>query len=633
MNLTASLRLGAVVCLLVAPAASFALWSCAVIETEPGCTPGRTESCTCAGGAQVSQTCQADNTFGPCDCGSDAGDLDVDDLRDMADPSIDEADEASDDLPDMVGLVCIPNELFCEGRQIRECSSDGTASDLVAPCSVAAERCRDGRCVELPEGYGDDCEDVADCGEGAPVCQDGTCLTQEPGSFDEPCWDDLECGDLAPYCNASADTCQAGLPGDPCDNRDDCRTEICVEDGCRAGEGGDPCLENDDCRGGTPLCGPDEVGCQSGIEGDSCGGVDDCSEIAPICSLAGVCQDGNADDECQSHDECGVAFHCGSANRCESGAVLGSRCSTSSQCPTEYCSNNHCAPTGFAYIPPGAFCMGSPWGGTECMGETDPGEVGHSQDERPLHEVTLPRGFFLQETEVTQGQWEEHFPTNNPSFFDACGLDCPVENVNWWEAVAYVNALSESEGLEPCYTLEGDCDPSLAGTNMVCSGVTVSDAGASGNPSLCEGYRLPTETEWEYAYRAGTRTAFYNGGITRTGCAPLDANMDAIGWYCGNAGGTTHVVSALNGVDPKAPNDWGLYDMSGNVGEWVWDWYDSYTSSGEWVPPGVSCSSRVFRGGSWADHAVNCRAANRVSDGPSKRFHDVGFRPARTFLP
>jgi len=322
-------------------------------------------------------------------------------------------------------------------------------------------------------------------------------------------------------------------------------------------------------------------------------------------------------------------------------APLGIDCVTARQCLSGNCSNDHCAPDGFAYIPQGTFCMGSPGGGgsTECPDGI--GEPGRDSDEGPLHEVTLTRGFFLQETEVTQRQWTA-LGFTNPSLFDECGLDCPVEMVNWWEAVAYVNALSVSEGLKPCYALEG-CDPSGAGTDIDCSGITVSDPDASGNPYLCEGYRLPMEAEWEYAYRAETTTAFYTGGITNTGRSPLDENLDVIGWYGGNSGvsyspgytctdwydGST--FCGTHEVGGKDANGWGLYDMSGNVWEWVWDEYQSdyYSSSADEDPQGGTGSNRVGRGGSWNIYAQGCRAADRSNFAPGGRY-SLGFRASRS---
>ena len=348
---------------------------------------------------------------------------------------------------------------------------------------------------------------------------------------------------------------------------------------------------------------------------------------------------GNGDDD-QGVDR-GAVTDWGADRDARDGLPLGSGCDSGDECASDYCSNDHCAPNGFAYIPPGTFCMGSPDGSTECNGETPTSELGRYSNET-LHQVTLTRGFFLQETEVTQRQWEAQGFTN-PSRFDECGLDCPVETVNWWEAVAYVNALSESEGLEPCYTLLGDCDPSLAGTDIDCSGITVSDPEALGNPYLCAGYRLPTEAEWEYAYRAGTRTAFHNGGITETECGS-DPNLSGIGWYCGNSdvayagcldasswGGPA--CAGPHEVGGKDPNTWGLYDMSGNVWEWVWDRYQSdyYASSPPSDPLGGTGSNRVLRGGSWIHHARVCRAANRGGNDPGDRYDGaLGFRPTRS---
>ncbi len=112
-------------------------------------------------------------------------------------------------------------------------------------------------------------------------------------------------------------------------------------------------------------------------------------------------------------------------------------------------------------------------------------------------------------------------------------------------------------------------------------------------------YRLPTEAEWEYSARAGSTTAFYNGGITELYWG-YDPNLSAIGWYCGNAGSTTHPVAQ------KQANAWGLYDMSGNVWEWVQDWYGAYPTGAVTNPTGASSSgsSRVFRGGSCDNNAA-----------------------------
>lgn len=142
------------------------------------------------------------------------------------------------------------------------------------------------------------------------------------------------------------------------------------------------------------------------------------------------------------------------------------------------------------------------------------------------------------------------------------------------------------------------------------------------NPYECNGYRLPTETEWEYAVRAGTTTAFYNGDITHEGCE-IDWNLSQIGWYCGNSDFTTHPVKK------KDKNWWGLYDMNGNVWEWCHDAYFLYKPKNEVDPyqNGALDDKRVTRGGSWVNEAYYCRSAKRSEMPPDARDKTVGFRP------
>ncbi|MBN2374716.1 formylglycine-generating enzyme family protein, partial [bacterium] len=225
------------------------------------------------------------------------------------------------------------------------------------------------------------------------------------------------------------------------------------------------------------------------------------------------------------------------------------------------------------YCPPGTFEMGSP-----------KSEKGRDEDETQ-HKVRLTKGFYIGVTEVTQGQWKAVMG-DNPSHFKDCGADCPVEQVSWNDCKRFIDALNRMEK-----------------TNR---------------------YRLPTEAEWEYACRAGSRTAFANGEITETGCGN-DRNLYKMGWYCGNAGNETH------GIAQKEPNAWGLYDMYGNVWEWCEDWYGKYPSGNAQDPDGpASGSYRVKRGGSWCDDARYCRSANRCSFDPVRRFDYIGFRLART---
>ncbi|MCP4104022.1 MAG: SUMF1/EgtB/PvdO family nonheme iron enzyme [Desulfobacteraceae bacterium] len=227
----------------------------------------------------------------------------------------------------------------------------------------------------------------------------------------------------------------------------------------------------------------------------------------------------------------------------------------------------------FVYIKPSTFMMGSP-----------ESEKGRYYDEIQ-HQVTLTKGFYMQTTEVTQGQWKEVMG-NNPSSFKDCGDNCPVENVSWNDVQDFIKKLNKKgEGV----------------------------------------YRLPTEAEWEYAARAGSITAFVNGDITNEECD--DPKLDKIGWYCGNSGEKTHPVAQ------KQHNTWGLYDMHGNVWEWCQDTYNSYPSSAVTDPVNTKGSYRVGRGGSWGNNAGYCRSAPRDYYSPDYRDSVLGFRLSRGLTP
>ena len=227
----------------------------------------------------------------------------------------------------------------------------------------------------------------------------------------------------------------------------------------------------------------------------------------------------------------------------------------------------------FKLIKAGTFMMGSP-----------SNESGRGSDEKQ-HNVTLTKGFYMQTTEITQGQWEAIMGTN-PSNFSSCGVNCPVEKISWNDVQDFIEKLNTKEGTTK--------------------------------------YRLPTEAEWEYSARAGSQTAFANGGIQEINCE-LDPNLNAMGWYCGNANGKTHPVAQ------KQANNWGLYDMHGNVNEWCQDWYDTYPSSDVVDPVGSSSGSiRVIRGGGWGSGAQYCRSANRLSSSPGNRSSSLGARLLRT---
>ena len=234
----------------------------------------------------------------------------------------------------------------------------------------------------------------------------------------------------------------------------------------------------------------------------------------------------------------------------------------------------------FVEIPSGRFRMGSP-----------SSEPGRFDDEGPQHTVTISRSFLLGTTEVTQGQWKAVMGSN-PSSFSSCGDDCPVEKVSWNDVIDFCNRLSDREGLSRC-----------------CSGSTWNQS--------CTGYRLPTEAEWEYAARAGTTTRF--------ACGDSDSCLGGMGWYDGNSGSKTHPVAQKQG------NSWGLYDMHGNVWEWVWDWKADYSPGSVTDPTGPSGGSyRVNRGGGWYGSAGDCRSAIRGRNDPGLRYRGLGFRVARS---
>ena len=217
----------------------------------------------------------------------------------------------------------------------------------------------------------------------------------------------------------------------------------------------------------------------------------------------------------------------------------------------------------FVYVPPGTFIMGSP-----------PYEPGRYHDEI-RHQVTLTHGFYMQTTPVTQGQWTAIMGIN-PSHFNDCGDNCPVEQISWNEVQKFIRRLNQRTG---------------------------------------KSYRLPTESEWEYACRTGTRTRFFFGNS--------DSQLGLYAWYDENSGRTTHPVAQ------KQPNAWGLYDMYGNVWEWCSDWYGDYPSGSVTDPAGpASGDNRVIRGGSWNCDARYCRSAIRGGYGPGFRFYNLGFRLA-----
>ncbi len=243
----------------------------------------------------------------------------------------------------------------------------------------------------------------------------------------------------------------------------------------------------------------------------------------------------------------------------------------------------------FSLIPAGSFVMGSPDGGnTSSHYPIHSAEPGRGSDEKQ-HYVTLTKSYYMQTTEVTQGQWLAVMGGANPSSFASCGMDCPVEQVSWNDARNFIDALNASENRTSCHT----------------------------TPNTC--YSLPTEAQWEYAARAGTVTAFYNGDIINPDGD--DPNLDQIGWYDQNSGSKTHPVAQ------KLANSFGLYDMSGNVWEWCRDRDGAYPDDPVTDPTGdPTGSDRVIRSGGWFINARNARSAGRLRGTPGARSYFLGFR-------
>ena len=219
-----------------------------------------------------------------------------------------------------------------------------------------------------------------------------------------------------------------------------------------------------------------------------------------------------------------------------------------------------------------------------------------NENELPVHKVSVS-SFYISKIEVPQCLYEKVMGTN-PSKTKQANL--PVEQVDWQDAVEFCNKLSELEGLKKCYTGTGDgtrCD------------------------FKANGYRLPTEAEWEFAARGGNKSEDY----TYAGADKLGE----IAWYAPNSDGRTHEVGT------KAPNELGLYDMSGNVYEWCWDWYDSgfYSRSPNTDVHGPSSGTeRIRRSGSFFNYDGNCSISYRRGSKPQKPeyAYTIGFRIVRS---
>ena len=255
------------------------------------------------------------------------------------------------------------------------------------------------------------------------------------------------------------------------------------------------------------------------------------------------------------------------------------------------------------WCPPGKFMMGSP-----------ESEAERGKDET-VHEVTLTQGFWMTETEITQALWNKLAANTRPKFK---GSDQPAEPVTWYDAVDFCNKLSTASGLAPAYAINKDAkDPANTGDEK-------------GDPLKWQvttvpssnGFRLPTEAQWEYACRAGTTTAFSWGNNTIN---PSLANYNGGNVYNGGEKGA--YLEKTMPVGSYAPNPWGFLDMHGNIWEWCWDWHGPYGQGNATDPTGpASGSSRIIRGGVWHYKPAYVRCAHRYKNKPAVIWDLLGMR-------
>ena len=238
--------------------------------------------------------------------------------------------------------------------------------------------------------------------------------------------------------------------------------------------------------------------------------------------------------------------------------------------------------------------------------------------------ITIPN-LLVCDHEVTQGEYEQYcsYGGEQPSSTYGDGNNYPAYYVNWYEAITYCNKRSRAENLTPCYT--------VSGVDFSVNFTVPSSDNATWNAATCDfsanGYRLPTEAEWEYLARGGNLTN--NEQTTYSGS---DDDIESVAWYTVNACDVTESSPdyGTHQIKTKNPNGKSLYDMSGNVWEWCWDWWSDTISTS--IPPsGASSGSyRVIRGGSWGSGDFCCSVAYQGYGDPYYRGHFIGFRVVRT---
>ena len=548
----------------------------------------------------------------------------------------------------------------CDGRVDEDCpdctDADNDGYYAEGGCDTAVD-CDDAR-ADINPGAAEACDDDidndcdGDVDEGCSTCTDadGDGYYVEAGCLGNPMLDGVDCNDndasVYPY---ATEICGDGIDND-CDGKVD-EDEDCSVDDCRdadgdgyynkTGCGGNPMLDGIDCNDNNASIRPGATEICDGIDNDCDGQVDEgctdntCTDAdgdgyyaEANCGNAFIdgvdCNDNNAAVHPDATEVCNDRID----NNCD--GQVDENCSTGTCTDADHdgyyaeadCSNPlndavDCNDSNAA-VHPGAIETCGDGVDNDCDGQVDEGctqdtftnslgmtfrripagtfIMGSGSGDTP-HQVTITRDFYIQTTEVTQAQWRAAYG-GNPSYFSNCGGNCPVERVSWTMAQYFVGAMNtRGEGT----------------------------------------YRLPTEAEWEYACRAGSNTAFSNGPITDLYCG-YDPSLSAIGWYCYNSAvsydGCENISSytgptcaGTNPVARKLPNAWGLFDMHGNVTEWVSDRYAAYPAGSVVDPTGPATgTARIYRGGSWHDFAQNCTAAVRHTSCPVGTDNGGGFR-------
>lgn len=484
---------------------------------------------------------------------------------DVADGA-DVADDTASDAPDISDTSDVP-----DAPDVADFDTPDVEPDAIVephdPCADGVSWCAPNTAVRVS------CEGAPAAFSCAFGCLDGVCRDT--------------CA-VATGCSADASatvTCQGGAPVED----DACPVDFaCSDAGCRNAE---------ECVPGTSSCTEDGDVLVCDQTGTTLVRVP-CADDACVPVWPDLDDDGWGDGSVPRAHACGVPEGM-SANRddCDDFTQSGS----DTPCP------------GWVIVHPGEFVMGTP------VGEVDPVPALEAQQR-----VRITRRILVMETEVTQAMWaEDSQAPRNPSFNSDCA-DCPVERVNWFDVLRYANERSIAEGLPRCYTL-GECSRDYGtgceGDAPTCDGYACDQATFVGLD--CQGYRLPSEAEWEYFTRAGTVGAY--SGV-----------LEDVGWYRESEG-----EMMTRPVRQLAPNDWGLYDVHGNAAEWVMDIAAAYRGDLEEVrddalafgtPSDVSALvERVTRGGAYNATNLACRAGARGVLQPNSRTLVTGFRLVRTF--